>query len=108
MSNFECAFCKQAKLPGILFPTEFDDRSLCRDGKVFIAACIECGIYATDVDAAEVVSKATGWLIKKSYDTSDSTDAEMREQALSYGPHWFRPYFAVTLKEAEDVIGRKA
>lgn len=93
VTPWACEYCAGARLPGIHFPSNFDDRPESRDGMVFIARCDTCGHvpgYTSDVGAAEAVSEATGWPIQKSYDEGSEV--------------YYRPYFEVTLKQAEDFM----
>lgn len=96
-TSARCGICADSPTPGILFPTDFDDREASRDGKVFIARHDECAVYASDVEAAEAVAKATGWPVCKSYDRDDEVDLVSR--AEKQGTAFYRPYFAVTLDE---------
>lgn len=93
-----CSYCEGSSIPGIHFPSDFSDREDCKDGKVFIAKCDECDRYKSDVEAAEVVSKLTGWPMKKSMDKDDDISPKARLAAKD--KEYFRPYFTCTLKEA--------
>lgn len=87
-----CDYCKGTKtaLQGIHFPSDFDDRPESCDGMVFVAACVECGKYASDEGAADAISRLTGWKVEHSHDSDDS--------------RYYRVYFAVTLAEAERIM----
>lgn len=106
MPGKTCAFCEGTRFPGVHLPSDFDDRPESADGKVFVARCDACFLdhaapsYASDTAAAAAVSEATGWPVHKSYDYLDSLDEAQRLDAWSRGRHWYRPYFAVTVKEA--------
>ena len=100
-----CSYCKSSAIPGIHFPSDFSDREDCRDGQVFIAKCDECDKYDCDMAAAEVVSKILQKPIHKSYDCEDDAGKLNNKEAFEKG--WFRPYFRVTLKEAEAVNDSK-
>ena len=102
-----CSFCTNVtkeNLHGILFPCDFDDRDSCQDGKVFIAKCDDCDYYVSDCEAAEVVATMTGWPMRRSHDRHDSLDADNKDKAQ--GKAWFRPYFAVTLKQVRELMDR--
>jgi len=99
-----CSFCKGSVIAGIHIPSDFDDRGPSRDGKVYIAKCDECGKYDSDFKAAEVVSKLKNWPVLKSMDSEDSVDPADRKAAK--GREWFRPYFNITIAEAQDVHQR--
>ena len=102
-----CEYCKQSKFPGVHLPSDFDDRKPSANGKVFVAKCDECWLnkydpcYENDLDAAQVIAKATGWPIHKSFDSTDAIDPE--ERASRTFTAYYRPYFAVTLADAEKV-----
>lgn len=107
-----CDYCEEDVLiSGVHFPSDFDDRESCHDGKVFMAKCDACWNnqnkpnYDNDHDAAEQIAKVTGWKILWSKDCDDALDPEERKEAA--GKLWARPYFAVTLAEAEEVMSRK-
>lgn len=99
-----CEFCQGSRIAGIHFPSDFDDREASRDGKVFVAACVECGKYDSDIEAAEVLARHTGWRIKRSMDKKDDTSLEARRAAKNKG--WYRPFFEVSLADAEAVHER--
>ena len=99
MATHVCSFCEGSAIAGIHFPSDFSDREPSRDGKVFIARCDECDKYASDVDAAEFVAKMFGWRVRRSMDKKDDTSLQARREAKNKA--WFRPFFAVTLAEAE-------
>lgn len=102
MAADPCDYCKGSKIPGIHFPTDFDDREESRDGKVFISKCdASCIGIADDTEAAEEISKLTGWPVMRSYDRDDDFDPKSRAEKV--GTEYYRPYFAVTLKEAEKL-----
>lgn len=96
-----CESCRVSVLPGVLFPSDFDDRPDSKDGAVFIARCDECQVYGDDVDAARALEHATGWPMHKSMDETDGPE-EDREAARGKG--WFRPFFKCTLKDAERIM----
>lgn len=98
-TKYVCSFCKGSAIEGILIPSDFSDRESCKDGKVFVARCDECSKYESDVDAAEALSKLFGWEIHRSMDKDDDTDPNAR--AASQTAPWYRPYFKVTIEEAE-------
>jgi hypothetical protein len=88
---------------GIHCPADFDDRPDSTDGRVFVAKCDACGFYPSDVEAAEAVSKLTGWTIHRSYDRDDNTDPQLRAEYAN--ADYFRCYFAVTITEATEKVG---
>jgi hypothetical protein len=100
-----CSYCKGSKLPGIHLPADFDDRKPSQDSKVFVAKCDECNRYVSDADAARVVAKATGWAVRKSLDYFDDLDPKYRREkaATKLGRSYYRPFFAVTIKQAQEV-----
>lgn len=104
MNPIECDFCKGSPIPGVCFPTEFDDREPSRDGRVWIARHDECGIFDGDHSAAEAVSRVTGWPVQWSYDRDDDLDPVARLQAKFFD--YRRPYFAVTLDQATYLMAR--
>lgn len=71
---------------------------------MFITRCDDCGLYASDEDAAEAISAITGWPILKSYDRDDEVDPVGR--AEKQGTDYYRPYFKVTLLQAVEVVSR--
>ncbi len=95
-----CENCSGSPIPGIIFPASPDDREEERDGKVWIQRHGECGVFDSDVEAAEALSKETGWPVMKSYDRDDEFDEKGRAEKA--GTEYYRPYFAVTLNEAYD------
>jgi dCMP deaminase len=101
-----CSFCKGSVISGIHLPSDFSDREPCRDGKVFVAKCDECDKYSSDVDAAKVVSELTKWPVLRSLDSEDSTDRKRREDA-KVNALMHRPYFNVTIAEAEAIHARR-
>jgi hypothetical protein len=94
-----CSVCAGGRIPGVIV-VDHDDRAPSRDGKVFVSRCDNCMLYASDEEAAEAVSRATGWPVMESYDRSDHLPSRER---TTRGADWSRPYFAVTLKEATEV-----
>jgi hypothetical protein len=98
-----CEYCAGKPVVGIHCPSDFDDREGSRDGRVFVAKCDECDVYDNDVEAAEAVSKLTGWPIHRSYDRDDNADPQLRAEYAN--EDYFRCYFAVTLAEASEKVG---
>ena len=94
-----CNYCKGSTIPGIHFPSDFDDREPSKDGKVFIARCDTCDRYGSDEAAAKVVEQRLGRPMMKSYDRDDEVDPQGR--AEKQGTDYFRPYFQCSLAEAE-------
>lgn len=101
--NRVCSFCKGSRIEGIHLPSDFDDRKDSADGKVFLAKCDACFKYSSDSEAAEVVAKLMGWTICRSFDYADALSG--KERAEKQGTTYYRPFFAVTLAEAEAVHG---
>ena len=84
----DTAFCDACEpmLPGVLFPTDFDDACESVDGRVFIARCDACRLFGSDIDAAQFLRRVTDWPLYKLYDNE-------------FEPH-YRPFFKVTIQEA--------
>lgn len=93
-----CPYCHGSSIPGVHLPSDFDDRPDSRDGRVYVARCDECGTYASDLDAARVVHQHTGWPVLLSFDATDALS--LADRRAGANQTYFRPYFAVSLKDA--------
>jgi len=97
-SHMTCPYCHGSSIPGVHLPSDFDDRADSRDGRVYVAACDACGTYPSDLDAARAVHQHTGWPVLLSFDVTEAISLQARREAK--GQTYFRPYFAVSLKDA--------
>ena len=93
-----CPYCHGSSIPGVHLPADFDDRPDSRDGRVYVSSCVECGTYASDLDAARVVHQHTGWPVLLSFDATEALSLEDRRSGKNQ--NYFRPYFAVSLRDA--------